>query len=291
METNRLRQFCLILETGSLSKAAELLGISHGGLSKSIAVLQDEMGMTLFQAQGRGLIPTDQGRKIYKQAQEILSKVDELKTQAADTSDQFYRVGVLEVFTGALFTKPLIAGMPEAKFQVLELNPGQIETAVLEDRIEVGFTYLPVTMEGLEHLQVVKFKFGIYSQKGAFKNMKVQDMPFVAPVAAAPTNPLGIKERDVWPDGLFPRKKKFQVNLLSTAMDLARNGQCAIYIPEFLAEHNNQTSLPAYQLEQIPFPSHFPRQEFYVYLVKRITTEENQIIKKLSSEIRKLCRS
>lgn len=44
MDTKRLRQFCAIAETGSLTKAAELLHITHSGFSKSMKLLQDDLG-------------------------------------------------------------------------------------------------------------------------------------------------------------------------------------------------------------------------------------------------------
>lgn len=287
METDRLKQFCLILETGSLSKAAELLGISHGGLSKSMTALQSELGVSLFQAHGRGILPTDEGKSIYRRAQEVLEKVENLKRETSKTIDKKYRIGALEVFIGPLFSRAVFDD--DTKFEILELNPGKIEIALQENRIDVGFTYLPVPLEGVEYLKIAKFKFGIFARKGAFKNKKIEDLPFVAPVAEAPLNPLGIKERDVWPDGLFPRKKKFEVNLLSTAMGLAHQGLCAIYIPDCLAAHHNKIVDSELRLESLPMPAELSKQDYFVYLVKRVSSQEDAMTKKLSSIIRKLC--
>ncbi|MES2856866.1 MAG: substrate-binding domain-containing protein, partial [Bdellovibrionota bacterium] len=229
------------------------------------------------------------GRRVYENAREVLMRVEALMSKEASTSETF-RIGALEVFCGAVFTKAIVKEKPEMRFDILELSPGQIETALIENRIDLGFTYLPVTVEGVEHLNVAKFKFAVYTKRGSFKEIPLSEMPFVAPAAAAPMNPMGIKERDVWPDGLFPRKKKYLVNLLSTAINLAQNGMCAIYIPEFLAEHTNQMSHSSLELESRRLPSHFERQEFSIYLVKRVGSEESSLMKKLSAEIRKVCR-
>ena len=56
METNRLRQFCTVVETGSFRKAADILGISHSGLFKSIKTLEEEVGFVLFLPSGRGIV-------------------------------------------------------------------------------------------------------------------------------------------------------------------------------------------------------------------------------------------
>ena len=66
METNRLKQFCTVKETGNLRKAANLLGISHSGLSKSMKALEEELGFPLFQSNGRGIVVTDEGLKLYE---------------------------------------------------------------------------------------------------------------------------------------------------------------------------------------------------------------------------------
>lgn len=290
METNRLRQFCTIIETGSLTKAAELLGISHGGLSKSMGVLASEVGFDLFIPQGRGLIATPEGRRVYQSARDILERVDHLGRLAETPAEEKFRVGALEVFCGPVFTQAIVREKPTSRFDILELNPGQIETALIENRIDLGFTYLPVTVEGVEHLAIAKFKFGVYTKKGAFPGVATADLPFVAPSSAAPLNPMGIKERDVWPEGLFPRKKKYLVNLLSTAIGFAQNGMCAIYIPDFLATHLNGMAHPSLELEARKYPPHFERQEFSIYLVKRVGSEESTLMKKLSAEIRKACR-
>jgi len=64
METDRLKYFCVIVDTGSLTKAAEVLGVSHSGLSKAMSVLQGELGFKILVPKGRGLELTEKGREL-----------------------------------------------------------------------------------------------------------------------------------------------------------------------------------------------------------------------------------
>jgi DNA-binding transcriptional LysR family regulator len=48
METQRLRHLCVVVETGGLREASRLLGISHSGLSKSLRLLEQELGVALL---------------------------------------------------------------------------------------------------------------------------------------------------------------------------------------------------------------------------------------------------
>lgn len=58
METEKIRVLLQVLELGSLSAAAEKLGYTPSGLSRSIASLEQESGLTLLIRERRGVRPT-----------------------------------------------------------------------------------------------------------------------------------------------------------------------------------------------------------------------------------------
>ena len=49
MDTRQLRNFLKITETGSITRAADALGVAQPSLSQQILRLEDEMGVKLFQ--------------------------------------------------------------------------------------------------------------------------------------------------------------------------------------------------------------------------------------------------
>lgn len=53
--------FLVLCEAGSMTKAAELLGLQQAALSKSIKKLESSIGKTLFVRLGRGVKPTEYG--------------------------------------------------------------------------------------------------------------------------------------------------------------------------------------------------------------------------------------
>src|SRR4051812_3199774 len=112
METNRLHQFCVIAETGNLRKAAEMLGISHGGLSKSLKVLEEEVGLELVIPSGRGLAVTDEGREFHARAKAFLSQLDSLTAKSSQKSREL-RVGTFEVFSTYFLAQVLAADLKE----------------------------------------------------------------------------------------------------------------------------------------------------------------------------------
>ena len=50
--------FVVVLDTGSLSRAARLLGCSHSAISVSLKRVRDGSGRRLFLREGRELVPT-----------------------------------------------------------------------------------------------------------------------------------------------------------------------------------------------------------------------------------------
>jgi LysR family glycine cleavage system transcriptional activator len=62
-----LRAFDALGRTGSVRRAAEMLHVSHTVVSRHIRNLQDQLGVTLVSAEGRGLRLTAQGRRYHQQ--------------------------------------------------------------------------------------------------------------------------------------------------------------------------------------------------------------------------------
>lgn len=77
MEIDRLKQFCVIVETGSMTKAAKLMHITHSGLSKSMQILPSELNTVLLQPAGRGITLTDAGIKVYHRAKIFLQQQEQ----------------------------------------------------------------------------------------------------------------------------------------------------------------------------------------------------------------------
>ena len=61
---NRARAFLVTAEEGSLSAAARALGMTQPTLGRQVAALEEELGVTLFERSGRGLVLTGSGTQL-----------------------------------------------------------------------------------------------------------------------------------------------------------------------------------------------------------------------------------
>lgn len=84
-----LRAFVTVLEQGSLAKGAVILGLSDSTLSRTLARLEREVGVTLLQRTPRGVGPTEAGVRYEVEAREILDhfrRAGELARGAGEAS-------------------------------------------------------------------------------------------------------------------------------------------------------------------------------------------------------------
>jgi DNA-binding transcriptional LysR family regulator len=77
MTPARLQSFLAIVDTGSARAAARELHVTESAVSASLSALQQEVGVTLFERQGRGLRLTEPGAIFAAYARQILGLLDE----------------------------------------------------------------------------------------------------------------------------------------------------------------------------------------------------------------------
>ena len=287
METNRLHQFYTLYQTGSMRKSAELLGISHSGLSKSMTTLATELNEELFIQAGRGISFTDYGHDLSVKIPDFLSELGNLLKVGGEVENKILRIGSFEVFT-TYFTKCLGPLFSEYDLDFHELVPGKMEQALVNREIDIAITYEPIPIAGVEHLKVTDIEMGAFIKKGSFKKEGILDIPFAAPLIPVEGAPNGIKGLDSWPDHKIKRDVKYRVDLMETAISLARNGHCAVFLPTFVAKLHNELVKEEYQLVRKNTPSSMDIIKRSVYIVKRDSTVEDDKIKKIAKFLRKL---
>ena len=77
LDLRRLRYVHAIAQNGSLTRAAEMLGVAQPALSHHLAELERHFGTLLFHRTPRGMVATDVGRILAAQAASILRSVED----------------------------------------------------------------------------------------------------------------------------------------------------------------------------------------------------------------------
>ena len=290
MDTNRLKQLIVISHTKNLRRAAELLGLTHAGLSKSIRVLEDDLGVSLVTKDGRGIKLTNIAVKLIKDCEDFLEQESTLLSKFRSTYSEESKkiiIGTFEVFSTHLLPHIVSAIGDDIQIEVRELVPGKIEDAISNGEIDIGITYLPVPRPKLDFLEVNSISMGIYGTKALLEKHKdFLELPFVIPVASVESTPSKAKGLDGWPDDKLNRNIKYRVSLMESALALVRSGKAVAFIPRFIARFHNESTLKEYQLIERKFETAMDKQK--IYIVKPQNKAEGVIIKKISKLLRSL---
>jgi DNA-binding transcriptional LysR family regulator len=293
MDLQRLEYFFQLSQTESIREAAELLHITPAALSKAIKVLESELDLKLITAQGRGVILTDDGLRLAQNCAEFLSHAKDFKENPLGDNNQIktFKIGSFEVFTGHLLSQ-IIKKIPVGiDIEIRELIPGELERELAENKIDLGLTYLPVSQKNIEFLKLGSIEMGIYGKMEVFKNLPFAELPFVIPVTDIKEMPNKVKGLDGWPDNKINRLVRYRVALLESALELARSGLAVCYIPKVVAREHNKKIKNEFKLSEFPVPSGVKSTKQSVYLVKRKTSNEDDLTKKITSSLREILKS
>lgn len=106
-----IKYFICVAKNGSLTMASKTLGISQSALSQSMKNLEQNLGITLFNRNTRGIILTEEGKVLYEQAR-IGDKyfkeaiIETLRKKSFQTSNQF-KISISSSLASIFFTKKI----------------------------------------------------------------------------------------------------------------------------------------------------------------------------------------
>lgn len=147
MDTAHLKAFLRIAETGSISRAAESLGISQPSLSQQLLRLEDEVGTRLFDRTVRGVVLTDAGRVFRERAQQVLHAADQAVADARHMREEARGQVILAMppsiarLLGAALIREMAATAPLVQVRVVEAFTGSIRGWIEAEKIDLGVIY------------------------------------------------------------------------------------------------------------------------------------------------------
>ena len=133
MLDRRLNHVVAVAQCGSFTKAAEKIGITQSGITKSIADLESELGYSLFFRTARGAMQTEEGREFVERAIRLLEDARVLLAGdrgAKDPYAQPLRIGVCPASLEWLLSTPLVVLLDNHPAIRLELVGGSFERVI-----------------------------------------------------------------------------------------------------------------------------------------------------------------
>ena len=124
-----MEAFVLVVDAGSFSAAAKRLGVGQPAVSKSVAQLEERLGVKLLARSTRGLTPTEAGLNFYERARRSIAEADEAELAARGAGAGL--TGKLRICAAVTFARiHLMPRIPE----FLARHPDLEIEIILDDR-------------------------------------------------------------------------------------------------------------------------------------------------------------
>jgi molybdate transport repressor ModE-like protein len=143
---DKLRLFLVILEEGSLRRAADRLRISQSAVTRQIQSLELDLGGRVLERTSAGVRPTNGGQALAERAKTLLADYDsamaEVRRLNRGESDQLrigYIASAVQEYLG-----PALAALrrahPKLKVKMLDQTPGEMIAALRQGEIDLALT-------------------------------------------------------------------------------------------------------------------------------------------------------
>ncbi|MFA7129592.1 MAG: LysR family transcriptional regulator [Sphaerochaeta sp.] len=159
MELRKITYFVEVARLKSFSKAALVLYVSQTAVSQQIAVLEDEVGAKLFNRDKKTVQLTAAGEVFLTESQRLLRQYENAILKAREVEKGYQ--GILRIGFFSMFDREVIAPIlatfhaawPKVKISIVQCNFRDMKTNILNDTIDVGFSFC-IDSEEIEELKV-----------------------------------------------------------------------------------------------------------------------------------------
>jgi len=249
MDWDKLKTFHYAAETGSLTAAAERLGVSQSSVSRQIAALEGGMGVPLFQRHARGLLLTGPGMALREFTREMNANAVIAESTLKDAREKV--IGDLKVTAPVAFGSTWLAprlvhfaeAYPETRLQVL-LDDREFDLLKLE--AECAVRLWAATHADLIQRKILEVRVGLYASPLYLKRhgapANPEDIDSHRVIAYSATTAQGMRELDwavrVGREDARPRTPLLELNNVYGMVQAVESGFGIASIPNYMARDN-----------------------------------------------------
>lgn len=126
MDLHALSQFKKIAELQHITRAAEELHVAQPSLSRTIARLEQELGVPLFERSGKNIILNDYGKIVLKHTDRIFQEIKDIERELEEASDEKSQTVSLSLYSASKLLPGLVMAFKQAhpaiRLQIIQEN-------------------------------------------------------------------------------------------------------------------------------------------------------------------------
>jgi DNA-binding transcriptional LysR family regulator len=147
VDLKQLKALVTVVETGSVTRAGELLHLVQPAVTRQIRALERELGVALFERTRHGMRPTAAGLSLAERARRALTELDRARAELAPVPGVvagLVTVGLLES-TAELLAEPLVTAVrrehPGIELRLLTAYSGHLQQWLDDGDLDVSLLY------------------------------------------------------------------------------------------------------------------------------------------------------
>lgn len=158
MDLHQLQLFLAVMDSPTMTRAAEKVCLSTGAVSLQLRSLADELHTELFVRRGKHMTPTPAALRLAEHAKAVLKLTSQIKQEfednlAADSRPFHFATGVTTlIYQLGKPLRQLRKQYPNADIRVTVGVTEEIVSGLHDRRFDLGLISLPVSPEGLRIL-------------------------------------------------------------------------------------------------------------------------------------------
>lgn len=156
MDFRRLEAFRAVVSNNSVTKAAEVLGVSQPAVSTQISRLEEVVGFRLFERRNGRLVLTPEGHAFHDATAHALQMIDQLDENARAIRDGVSGRVVIASHPGAstailpgIATK-FLRERPRVQLKMINRTSEEVRSFFPAASIDIGIAELPVDINGVD---------------------------------------------------------------------------------------------------------------------------------------------
>lgn len=148
MDFLQLEYFLTVARMGNMTAAATSLHVAQSSVSRSIARLETDLGVPLFERSGRGIFLNEYGKAFYNRAETILRELSDGERQLKEMRDQY--AGRISISTSAArqinrLMAQYMEEHPDVLFRQRRMNDlSDIKAKLDSGALDYALTYTPL---------------------------------------------------------------------------------------------------------------------------------------------------
>ncbi|MBF2714400.1 nitrogen assimilation transcriptional regulator NAC [Agrobacterium vitis] len=196
MDIRRFKSFIVIVDTGSITRAADILHIAQPALSQQLASLEEHFGTKLLLRSQQGVVMTDAGAQVYRHAQMILRQMDQAHADVLAAGKHLagrVSVGLAPFSSAATLSFELLAETrrlyPGIVLHLTESVGQAYSQMLMNNKLEIALIHGTGPMKGVhfdpllreDFFLVAHEDFGIEADDKPLSVANLEELPFLLP--------------------------------------------------------------------------------------------------------------